>query len=424
MNITVYGGALEVGASCIVVETRDVRIALDYGVRVGEAVRTDFPTNLDAVVISHAHLDHTGSLLNLSPTSVPIISTPPTRDISELLLIDMIRVHEKRGEFIPYDVVDVDLLLNHWHILKPYNGISLPGMEIQLIPAGHVLGAVMILLKIGNRKILYTGDFCLHDSEILNGLKLEDIPKNIDLLICESTYGAKVRPPREELLDEFYSTIKRVIERDGNLLLPSFAFHRTQENIIRIDRGMLEGVIPYYRGYFMSKLAREISRAFNHYKYYFKDWIRRERKPFKARNIYYAKSLKHVKEPAIIVATAGFGHVGVSRKLLYEWGTQPENAVIITTGYIPEDSPLYSALHKGYVPENGGRIQISAEVKQIELSGHPDQTELIEFISQINPKQTLLVHGDEENAGTLAKLIEDKTNVIIPKPMETFKLAA
>ena len=419
MKIHFLGGIREVGGSCIAIETEYGKVALDYGIKVEEEVSDQFPKDFDAVIISHAHLDHSGNLLSLSRGNPVIVGSNITRDVTTDLLLDMIKIQNINGNHFPYDNQDVDNIKKSWWIR---DSIVLPGMSIQLYPAGHVAGAKMTSIHSEGKEILYTGDFCLHDTEILEGSKPESLPKKPDVLIVESTYGGKVRPQRSELIDQLFKQILSTIERKGNVLIPAFAFHRSQEMAKRIDQAMEDGILPHYNVYTISTLAHKITGYFNKYKQLFTQEIQQQKQPFNYRYVKQLHRTDQIQEPAIVICTSGFGHAGASRHLLTKWAADEDNSVVINSGYLPPESPLKIAKEKRELVENGNKISVQAEVEQIELSGHADQLELIQLVRKLKPKRTLLVHGELEQAQALSEKISEMTEVYIPERGETISI--
>jgi len=419
MKIHFLGGVREVGGSCIAVETQNEKVALDYGIQVGEKGSNQFPKDFDAVIISHAHLDHSGNLLSLSQANPVIAGSEITCDVTADLLRDMIKIQHMNGNHFPYNNRDVDSIKESWWIR---DSIALPGMSIQLYPAGHVAGAKMTSIHTEGKEILYTGDFCLHDTEILEGSKPENLPKKPDALIIESTYGGKTRLRRSELIDQLFRQILRTIERKGNVLIPAFAFHRSQEMAKRIDQAMEDGILPNYPVYTISKLAHKITGYFNSYKQFFTEEIQKQKQPFNYRHVKQLRRTEQIKEPAIVICTSGFGHAGASRHLLTEWAKDEDNSVVINSGYLPPESPLKIAKEKGEIIGNGNIIPVRAEVEQIELSGHADQVELIQLVRALKPKRTFLIHGELAQAKALSEKISGITEVYIPERKEAFTI--
>lgn len=411
MKIQVLGGAREVGGSCISVETDSCKVALDYGTKIEEELKK-FPKDFDAVIISHAHLDHTGSLLRLCKSNRPtIVGSDITREVTVDLLHDMVKIQNEDGNH-EFDDSVADKVGGCWW---SRDSVAMPGMNIQLQSAGHVAGAKMTSLEAEKKRLVYTGDFCIHDTEILHGCRLETIPKKPDLLITESTYGGKVRLPREQLVSEFMHQMQVTMKRKGNVLIPTFAFHRSQEMAKRIDTAMLNGTLPKYNVYTISNLAHRINGYFNHHKGLFTKEIKQQKQPFNYRYIKHLYRTSQIESPAIVICTSGFGHAGASLKLLGDWCEDKDNSVILTSGYLPPDSPLKQAKEEGFFKTDNGSFEVNAEIKQYELSGHADQTELIEMIKRVKPKRTLLVHGDLEQAELFSEKISSLTDVCIPE---------
>ena len=417
MEIKILGGAREVGGSCLSVETDSCKIALDYGIKLDSEPKK-LPTDFDAVIISHAHLDHTGSLLSLSKHNPTIVGSEITRDVTVDLLHDMVKIQNEKGVF-DYEAQHADKIGQCWWVR---DAIALSGMKINLQPAGHVAGAKVTSLEAEGKTIVYTGDICTHDTEILRGCKLQSLPKKPDVLITESTYGGKVRPARQQLLDEFMEDLLRTMDNRGNVLIPTFAFHRSQEMAKRIDTAIANGYLPRYNVYTISNLAHKINSYFNQNKQLFTKEIRQQKTPFNYRHVKHLYRTAQIEEPAIVICTSGFGHAGASLRLLKDWAGDERNAVILTSGYLPPDSPLKTAKEESFFKIEEETFTVKALVKQIELSGHADQNELVEIVSKLKPTRTVLVHGDLEQAELLAERIGEMTDVCIPQQNETIDI--
>ncbi|TRO47630.1 MBL fold metallo-hydrolase [Candidatus Bathyarchaeota archaeon] len=415
MILKFHGGAREVGGSCVGVETECCKVALDYGAKIDKENHRDLPKDLDAVIISHAHLDHSGSLLKLSKRKPVIIGSKMTQKVTIELLLDMIKIQNQKNKITSFSNHDAEIIRRNWWCR---NSTALPGMTIKLYPAGHVAGAKIIHIQSDGKQIIYTGDFCVHGTEILDGCKIEQLPKNPDVLITESTYGGTIRENRNKLIERFFEKVGNTIDRKGNVLIPTFAFHRSQEMCKRIDQAMKKGIIPKYKVYTISNLARKIEGFFNENKEYFTKEIQQQEKPFKYKNVKHIFRLSQIKKPAIVIATSGFGHAGASLNLLANWASEPNNSIIITSGYLPPESPLNQAKEKREFEYKGDIIKTEADVEQIELSGHADQKELIKFIESLKPKNTVLMHGELDQAEMLARKISQITEVAIPEKDE------
>jgi Cft2 family RNA processing exonuclease len=420
LKIRVLGAAREVGGSCISVETEQTKVALDYGTKLDD-ITDEYPKNFDAVIISHAHLDHSGSLLRLSKSrnKQVIVGSKITRDVTSELLKDMIKIQKTKGSRELYDETVVAKITESW---MPNESLTLPGMAVDLFPAGHVAGAKMTWIRSDGKTVLYTGDFCIHDSEILDGCNTDALPKAPDVLISESTYGGKVRPPRSESVNKLLAKILDAMKRRRNILIPTFAFHRSQEMAKRIDQAISGGALPQYNAYTISNLAQKITSQFNANKNLFTKEISQQEQPFIYSHFKQVERATEIEEPAVVVCTPGFGHAGASLALLTQWAESEDTVVILTSGYLPPDSPLMLAKEKRFFRLDGEKIPVQAEFEQIDLSGHADQAEIIQLIEEIKPKKTILVHGDLEQAEALSEAISEMTEVYIPEKGESINI--
>ena len=328
----------------------------------------------------------------------------------------MIKVNEFNGTPLGYDNQTVDQVSGSWN---PTDKMALPDMKIELYAAGHVAGAAMTSIHAHGKSLLYTGDFCLHESEIFMGCNPKLLPKQPDVLISESTYGGTIRQQRSELIDKLFSEISYTLKHRGNVLIPTFAFHRSQEMAKQIDQAIENGIIPKRNVYMVSKLANKITKIFNNNPDLFKQQMPQRVKPFEYKYVQEIDQTAEIDEPAIVICTPGFGHAGASLSLLNAWAEFEGNTIIVTSGYLPKDSPLRLAKDKHYIKVDGERYPVNAKIVQIELSGHADQRELVELIGYLKPKRTVLVHGDLKQAEALSEQVSKITEVSIPEKNES-----
>ena len=207
----------------------------------------------------------------------------------------------------------------------------------------------------------------------------------------------------------------------GNVLIPTFAFHRSQEMAKRIDQAIESGLLPKRNVYMLSKLANKITKIFNGYSPLFKQQTQKLTKPFEYKHV-QKLSGQRIEEPALVICTPGFGHAGASLSLLNKWAEVEENTIIVTSGYLPSDSPLKLAKDKRYIKIDGARYPVQAKIVQIELSGHADQRELVQLIEYLKPKRTILVHGDLKEAEALSRQVSELTEVSVPEKNETINI--
>ena len=394
---------------------------MDYGIKL-DGITDEYPKNFDAVIITHAHLDHSGSLLRLTRVrkKQAIIGSRITRDITVDLLKDMIKIQNEKADTVTFDNQSANQVRDSW---LPTENFQLPGTDVTLYNAGHVAGAKMAWIHSEDKTVLYTGDFCIHDTELLEGCDINTLPAEPDILVSESTYGGRVRPPRDELTQQFLRKVSGTMKRWGNILIPTFAFHRSQEMAKRIDQAMEDGVLPHYNAYVITKLGRKVTAHFNANKQLFTKQIQQQDQPFDYKHVKSIERTSEIEEPAIVVCTSGFGHAGASLALLEQWAEGEENTIILTSGFLPMDSPLkFAKEKKWFKAAQGDKIQVAAKIEQIELSGHADQLELIQLVTKLKPKKTLLVHGDLSQAEALSEKISGLTEVCIPEKNEAITI--
>ncbi|MCK4647444.1 beta-CASP ribonuclease aCPSF1, partial [Candidatus Pacearchaeota archaeon] len=263
VRLTFLGGARQVGRSSILLQTPNSKILLDCGVDVAAQTKDKFPffnipefdiNELDAVIISHAHLDHVGLLPYLYKMGYrgPVYMTPPTRDIAALLALDFIGVAYKQAAKPLFDSPDIKEMVKH-SICLNYNEVTDVASDIRLTfyNSGHVLGGALVHLNIGNglHNLLYTGDYKYGHSRLLDPA-IANFPR-IESVITESTYGSKndTFPPRIEVEAELIELVKKTIERDGKVLIPELGLGRAQETMLILEDAMKSGKlekIPIY----------------------------------------------------------------------------------------------------------------------------------------------------------------------------------
>jgi Cft2 family RNA processing exonuclease len=249
MELTFLGGASEVGASCTLFKIAGHHLLIDGGMRPaarqGQSRMPDLTllesAAPEALLITHAHIDHTGALpliASLFP-SIPIYATESTRVLTELLLRDSVRIMEQEGlkpdgETPLYNEAQVDALLGRIHPVpfnQPFAPLpTVPTLTVRYLPAGHILGAAMLFFETPDGRILHTGDISVTDQRTIKGLDLHALPQ-ADLMICEGTYGNRAHSDRKEEERKLSETVQAVLARGGRILLPAFAVLSVIDNV-------------------------------------------------------------------------------------------------------------------------------------------------------------------------------------------------
>ncbi|MEM0325846.1 MAG: beta-CASP ribonuclease aCPSF1 [Desulfurococcaceae archaeon] len=438
VRITALGGYREVGRSATLVETRESKVLLDFGVNVGalenpskaypliDMIRVD---ELDAVIVTHAHLDHVGlvPLLYKYGYRGPVYVTKPTRDLMTIMIKDMIDVVKRSGKYLPYGEKDLATMLTHT-ITVDYEEVTdvAPDMKLTMYSAGHLLGSAIVHLHVGMglHNIVYTGDFKFADTRLLTKAHTE-FPR-VETLIMESTYGASLQESRAQAEEKLVQVVKRTIERKGVVLVPVFAAGRGQEILLvlndAIERGLLPKISIYVEG-----LVNEVTLIHLQYPEYLnkkvRDKIFEGENPFMSENavvIDKPTSRTDIVEdkPSIIVATNGMLNGGPVVDYFKLIAGDP-NSSLVFVGYQAEGT-LGRAVKDGarevpmVVDNKIETIKVELEVHSIDgFSGHSDQRELVSYVKSMNPKpkKVLLNHGEPGAVEALATILRKTKEV-------------
>ncbi|HEY7572442.1 MAG TPA: MBL fold metallo-hydrolase RNA specificity domain-containing protein [Nitrososphaeraceae archaeon] len=403
--MSVLGAAREVGRSAFLVSTDKTNVLFDYGVLLKREpifpvhVR---PRDLDAVVITHAHLDHSGfvpSLFLSKDMKMQVIGTDPTFDLSRLLLEDMIKIS---GFYLPFEYIDIITMMNHSKILQYRESISIKNdINITLHESGHILGGATVLAESDSKSIFYTGDVNTRGSNLLRPADL-DVGK-VDLLIIESTYSQSEQTPREQSERNLVEFANEVVERHGTLFIPAFSVERAQEIACVLKSKNFKHKIVMDG---MALKANEIMLkhpSFLRNPEMFRqaigdvEWVRG-----------WNRRKKLIREPGVIISPAGMLVGGSAIFYLQEVAKDERNGIALVS-YQANNTPGRILLEKRVTMVNGKEKRCMADVKQFEFSAHNSRTELFEILDRIegSPK-VLTVHGDGNSCIRFAEEINEK----------------
>lgn len=403
MQVKVLGAAKEVGRSAFQVNCDGVSFLLDYGVELGRESSYPLPINpqeINAAIITHAHLDHSGNMPSLfARGSTDVYATPPTFDLSRLLIEDMIRL-EKSGD-LPFGLAEVNKMMMHSKEIKYREKITRGNASFELLESGHVLGGGTVLLESQNKKLFYTGDINPRGSRMLREADLD--LGEIDLLITESTYSQTDQMPRLEAEEKFIEFAYEVLDRKGSLFVPAFSVERSQEIAVVLKNAKFKHKV------IMDGMAVKVNEIMLRHPEYLRDatvfadsvnhavWVKGEKE---------RKSM--LNEPAVIISPAGMLVGGSAVFYLQNLALDKKNGIAMVS-YQGEGTPGRKLLETGRVIIRGKESRAEAEVRQFEFSGHADRTALFDFIKKIkgNPK-VLTVHGDNESCTKFAREIHEK----------------
>ncbi|MFP3157742.1 MAG: MBL fold metallo-hydrolase [Caldivirga sp.] len=419
--VEVLGGGGEVGRMAILVRGSRNTVLLDYGVNFDEEGRPIFPLHvrprdLTAVVLSHAHLDHCGALPGLYvSSSPPLYATPLTAELAELMFRDAVKLS---GYYLPYEEEEIRNALRQARPVNFNEAVELNGDSLMFLNAGHVPGSVMTLMNIDGYRILFTGDFNLAPSNLLNGADLYSVPRDIDLVIMEATYAGGTHPPREKLEGEFIKAVRETLDDGGSVLIPSFTIGRTQELLLTLIKHDVTEVPIYVDG-----LARVANRVISKYPQFLRDpnlYAKAMSYSTEIMGNYFRRNA--LRDQAVIITPAGMLKGGAAVYYLKRLGGDRRNAVILPSYQAP-DSPGYELLTKGVVRVDNEEIRVNAKVYWFDFSAHSGLEELINFIRYFSDNTNILiVHSNPRNALRLGEHLEGRNIHVTLTTGEAFEL--
>ena len=414
MNVRVLGAAGEVGRSGFLIGCEDANVLLDYGVMFGRRgsppkyplhVR---PKDLDAIVITHAHLDHSGCVPAMFVSgSTDVYATPPTLDLSELLIADMLKIEKNAHQF---DMLELASMMKHAKGTGFRQKVTKGGASFELRESGHVVGGSTVLVESENKRLFYTGDIKTNGSRMIREADM-DIGE-IDMLITESTYSQTVQTPRAKSEHDLVEFANEVMERKGILFIPSFSVERSQEIACVLRNADFQHKI------IMDGMALKVNDILFRHPDYLRDpevfssaikgsvSIRDHAQ--RKRALRGDKSDATRAEPCVVISPAGMLVGGNAVFYLQELAFDKRNGIALVS-YQGDGTPGKKLLDTGKVEARGKEIEVAAEVKKFEFSGHADRNELFEMLKKIegNPK-VLTVHGDSDSCTTFAQEIHEK----------------
>lgn len=455
IRLTVLGGAQEVGRSAFLIKTRESSVLLDCGINPGsqrpfEAFpRFDSPEfqidQLDAVVITHAHLDHCGlaPFLYKYGYDGPVYCSAPTSNLMTMLQLDYLDVASKQGITPYYDQKDVRECVLHTIPLK-FGVVTdiAPDIRLTLHNSGHILGAAMAHLHIGEglHNIVYTSDYKFARTMLLEAAATE-FPR-IETVITESTYGGHedFMPSRVEAEERLTRVINETLERKGKVLIPVPAVGRAQEIMLILDGYMKRGLMKE-APVFIEGMISEATAIHTAYPEYLGREVRHsilhnEVNPFQSD---YFTIVEHPSvrqniiegEPCIVLATSGMLEGGPVIEYFKNWAGDEKNTIIFVSYQI--EGTLGRRVQKGVnevtMMDNEGKmavVQVKMRVESIEgFSGHSDRRQLVNYLSHLKPKpeRIFVVHGEKQKITNLANYLS-KVGIptIVPAVLETFRL--
>ncbi|MCI9440484.1 MAG: MBL fold metallo-hydrolase [Ruminococcus sp.] len=419
MNLHFLGGAMEIGGSCIYIRIAGKGILMDSGIRQSNSKDPlpDFRTiqeegGLDAIIVSHAHMDHIGTLPMISKAfpSAPVYMTAMTTDLTRVLLYDSLKIMKYREDEIPhYSEQDVLAMLGRIHPLGYQTPFPIfDKFTLTFYPAGHIAGAACIYLTTEEGSLFYSGDFSNFSQRTIEGAR---IPKlRPDAAIVETTYGNRLHANRQIEEKRLVELVGECIRQEKKILIPAFALGRSQEVLLILRAAIQNQEIPPVPVY-VDGMVRDINIMYTRNPTYLKNAL--GKRVLKGNEPFYTKEIQPVqatqkreellktKGPAIFLSSSGMLTGGPSAQYAKELASL-ENACIIITGYQDEESPGRQLLNLLENPEertlsiNGSTVPVRCRIEQVGLSAHGDKSEIMALLERLSARRIFLVHGNRE----------------------------
>lgn len=441
----------EIGANSYVLDTGMARIVLDSGMHPKEKAYEAIPDlslspdgSIDAVVVTHSHLDHVGSLPVLMRRNqrAPAYMTPVTAELADALLHNSVNVmssqREQDGikEYPLFTHRELDGLIRRWEVRTPGHSFELAetGVRAEFFDAGHLPGSVGVRLNVDGLKIFYTGDVHFEDQTILMAADFPNDP--VDVLVLECTRGFLERNPeysRKAESERFAAMITRALQRGGSVLVPVFALGKTQEILMMMHelkgQGLIPDRTPVHIGGLSTRMTQIVDRHTNE--------TRRRHAGFRLlesmNGLVKSKKGERIStsQPGRIYALSSgmMSEHTVSNDFAYHFISNPKNALCFV-GYADPDSPAGQILASTHgspikLARDHPPVQLNCEFSQFDFSGHAPRNELVDYARRVNPRKILLVHGDGPALDWMAKALSlglPECEIIIPLPGEKIPL--
>jgi len=386
VKIHCLGGGLEVGRNAFLIESK-AGVMLDYGTKVETGEAPIMPkSKVDGLFITHGHLDHLGMAPYLHKrTNCKVYSTAPTYDFTNLLLRDALKIAKIKQRTAHYTPADIFAMNKDYVKIQYGDEIKIGDIKVDVWDAGHAPGSAMFVVKVGGKKILYTGDFNLNPTRLVNGARFDT--KNIDVVIMENTYSSRDHPPRDEQEKELYKTIKETIDNGGIALLPTFAV-RAPELLLILNHFGAD--FPIY----LDGMAKDALTIILDHPEYLKNPKALHDAAEKTIMLYENdERLKAMNDPCAIITTGGAMEGGPIVQYMKTLYARDDSSILMTGYQQPKTAGRYLEDTGRYVV---GAIdfKVKMQLKKFDFSGHSGRTELINFVQKVRPKKLIAIHGE------------------------------
>jgi putative mRNA 3-end processing factor len=405
MEVKVLGAARQVGRSAFLVSHRDSKILLDYGALTTKVPGFPMhvpPRDIKAIVLSHAHLDHSGAApLHFLGGKMKLHATPVTSELSTLLIQDFIKIS---GQYLPFEFLDLMAMnsntLNHGY-MEPF---QVGDFTVNFYDAGHIPGSAVITVEAGPKRLIYTGDINGDETNLLAG-SWKSLGE-ADMVITESTYATADHPHRSKAESELVEFANTVVERGGVLLVPAFSVGRAQEIAMTLVKAGFKHPVG------MDGMALKVNGILLRYQEFLKDptALRRTLETIEEVTS-WTQRRRLVKRPGVIISPAGMLVGGASIFYNEHLSMEEKNGVAIVSFQVP-GTPGRTLIDKGLTIYKGKPTKVKAEVRRFDFSSHSGKSSLMRDLKGIGGSPRFLtVHGEEASCISLAEELHSQMGV-------------
>jgi putative mRNA 3-end processing factor len=418
LKIGFLGGAREVGRIGITVKTEKTQVVLDYGVMLDRTPGFPMhvpPKEVDALILTHSHLDHSGAIpMFYIEGQRPLYTNQLNLELTQLLIQDFIHLS---GYYLPFEYLELKTMMRSNKHLDFGVQEQLGDMRFQLLDAGHTPGSAQVLIEAEGKRFLFTGDFNTADSKLLKGASMDY--GDLDAVVMESTYANEDHTERSVLEKRFVESATDVVKKGGIVLVPAFGVGRAQEIACILAAHHFEYPVV------LDGMAREASRIMMNYKEFLRDpkllvdamhsvdWVEGWRDRRRA-----------LRTPSVIVSPAGMLKGGPSSFYVSKIGKKANNAIFLVSYQIP-GTPGKELMDKGVCTIDGRVRKVKAHYEHFDFSSHCGASQLKDALRKLGGKPKLfVVHGAERNCELLASWAKSELGLeaVAPKTGDTFEV--
>ncbi|MBM5805091.1 MAG: MBL fold metallo-hydrolase [Candidatus Verstraetearchaeota archaeon] len=403
VNVTVFGAGREVGRSGFEVKGEDTKLLLDYGVLIKEdrpvLPLSTSPKDLNGIIITHAHLDHSGSapMLYVSGTP-PVYMTNMTRQLTDILIRDLLHLS---AYYIPFEALELKTMIDKCTEIRE-NGARIGRAEVEFHNSGHIPGSVNVLVNLEGKGIWYSGDINTIDTALLNRARI-DLPE-LDMAIIESTYATVEHAPRDENEKRLIEVVNDVVEGGGLALIPAFSVGRSQELLCVLQRHGFKYDIA------IDGMSRTATRMVASRPEELRDPALLKKAMSRIKWVAGDKDRKKiVNKPGVVIASSGMLSGGASIYYMEKAKNRSRDCVILVSFQVP-GTPGRTLLDEGLYGPPGELRKVKCRTEWINFSSHCGRSNLMEIVRSFkgNPK-ILCVHGEAASCMEFAERIKEET---------------